>query len=156
MVAVDKILKILTLSGLAQFLVDKAQQTRQLLDSIPRTLVLSMDEASTGFAAAQFLMYAVGMRFLMIRDPLHREWNDAKLAVGEAGLWWVVLLTRVVFNLPHGPWAGRRFWKTLKAHAREMLATASAHGPLFSHFYEDLCKDQGTSPQGGSSQRDRL
>ena len=53
-------------------------------------LVLSFDEASPNMAMFFYMAYHLRLRVVAIRDVFHREWNDAKLAVKGADLWWVV------------------------------------------------------------------
>ena len=76
-------------------------------------LVLHLDEGSPGYAMCWYLAYHIKSRVVFVRDILHRVWNDCTLALRQAGLWWVVLLTTVVFNFPFGPWNGAAWWQRL-------------------------------------------
>ena len=50
-------------------------------------LVLRTDEERSQCKVFQHLMDCGGLRMAVFRDPLHRDWNDCKLAIQKAGLW---------------------------------------------------------------------
>ena len=50
---------------------------------------------------------AAGYNRFFLFDPSHRVWNDAQLALKDAGLMGLCLLLIVVINLDHGPWKDR-------------------------------------------------
>ncbi len=88
--AFDDALFVLRNVGLSAFLpgaagMDKPIQERPLL-------VLHMDEASSNYAFVFWLLYAVKLRVVAIRDVYHREWNDVKLAMQNAGVLFVLLI----------------------------------------------------------------
>ena len=83
---------------------------------------------------------------LSVRDPFLREWNDLKNAVSESGLWHVILLATVVFNLPFGPWDGAAWFCKMRDMAIEMSQSVSPSNPLFTAFYQLLCFDNGFEP----------
>ena len=118
-----------TKRGLADFMEDAEGSTGDLCKR--SVLVTFFDEASTNMAMAMWLQYKVRLRMIFIRDVFHREWNDVSLAVKHTGLWWVVLLSSLAFNLPFGPWDGSGWWEQLKEGARDLLANAPHGGPLF-------------------------
>ena len=101
--ALDKALFVARGHGLAIF-VCRVWEEREF-GSRP-LLVLYMDEASCNMAMSQWMLYHSNLRVIRIRDIFHREWNDVQLALKQAGLWWVVVLTSVAFNFVYGPWQG--------------------------------------------------
>ena len=62
---------------------------------------------SPNFAGGLFLLYKAKLRLLVVRDIFHGEWNDAILALKDAGLWSKVTLAPVALNLPYGPGMGQ-------------------------------------------------
>jgi hypothetical protein len=82
--------------------------------SHPWTLVLNGDEGSSNLAAFWFMASHLHFRTIFIRDPSHREWNDVKGALKQAGVWNVVLETTFSFNLPYGPWEGASYFHACK------------------------------------------
>ena len=138
--ALDNALLQGTKIGLADFMEDAEGSTGDLCKR--SVLVIFLDEASTNMAMAMWLQYKVRLRMIFIRDVFHREWNDVSLAVRHTGLWWVVLLSSLAFNLPFGPWDGSGWWEQLKEGARDLLANAPHGGPLFDALYSALCKDR--------------
>ena len=98
MKGLDKLLCNALTFGLSHFVVPENQKWTGLAwsEAFPRTLIVSMDQASTGFAAIWFLNYHLYLRCMATYDPFHREWNDARLAVSDEGLWWVILTSTIV------------------------------------------------------------
>ena len=69
----------------------------------PPVLVLHLDQGFPAWAMIWFINCKLCFRLIAMNDPFHREWNDLRLALGDANLWWVVLLFTIVYNVPHGP-----------------------------------------------------
>ena len=103
--------------------------------------VLNMDQGSPAFAITWYLEYHLGARFLCVRNAFHREWNDIRGAIRDAGLWWVILLTSLTFNLCYGPCNGSAWFEKLKGGATELLAKQKVADPLFQAFYPSICND---------------
>ena len=143
MKGLDKLLVNSITMGLISFVVADDQKWTGLAWGLvfPRTLVVSMDQASTGFAAIWFLNYHLGMRVIAIYDPYHREWNDTKLAISDENLWWVILMSTVVYNMPHGPWASCSFWSKMVDMAKVYAERGSWTGQLFSILYDKIAVD---------------
>ena len=99
-------------------------------------LVLSMDEGSSGYAMAWFLAYHAKCRMVVVRDIYHRQWNDTRLAISSAGLWWAVLLTTVSINMAYGPWDGAAWWQKLKEGGAELMSQEKIGNPFFESFYQ--------------------
>eukprot|EP00974_Lingulodinium_polyedra_P100409 9725997-Lingulodinium_polyedra.AAC.1 len=78
----------------------------------------------------------------MVRDIFHREWNDCTQAIKHSGLWWVILLTTMAWNLCYGPWEGCAWYEKIKGGASEFFALERATNPLFSALYGRICQDQ--------------
>ena len=73
-----------------------------------QTLVFFSDEASPQFCMNMWLLYKLKLCYVPIRDLHHRYWNDVCNGLKKAGMWWVVLSTTFLVNLPFGPWEGVR------------------------------------------------
>ena len=116
--------------------------------ALPPTLILSLDEGSSGFCALWFLCFVTGLRFFGVRDPCHREWNDTRNTLGDQNLWWVVLITTMAFGLPHGPWESAKFWNVIVGAAVAYVARASWSSLFFFVLCEHTCHDMGCVPTG--------
>ena len=148
--ALDKVLTTMLGLGLVFFLhTDDEDGVRDRDDFYP-TLVLHFDEASQGFAMIWYLLYALPMRIVPVRDVFHREWNDARLALSGSQLWWVVLITTIVVNLPFGPWEGGTWWERMVSQAADMSVRSSSDSPLFTILYELIARDLGETATGTS------
>ena len=158
--ALDKQLKLTTGAGLNAY-GDNGYSSYQIasafllgivlagcLTSIPRTLTLHLDEGSPAYAMVWFLTNQCDLRMMAQRDIFHREWNDTRLAVTLSHLWDVVILTTVVFNLPHGPWDGGTWHNKMKESALRIIAAMPSSNPLFVALYELICEDLGLTPSG--------
>eukprot|EP00974_Lingulodinium_polyedra_P111027 10738955-Lingulodinium_polyedra.AAC.1 len=108
-----------------------------------------MDEGSPGYAGVWHLRYHLRARLFILRDVYHREWNDVKMALGQAGLWWVVLLTSLTFNLCFGPWEGCAWFEKLVSAAVQYFALERVSNPLFQALYPAICRDKGLPEVGG-------
>ena len=142
--AVDHQLHSMTGTGLSQF-IPQDGSTNIPLQSRP-LLVVCLDEGSVGYAAVWYWWYSAGLRMLPMRDVFHREWNDVLMAVRNCGLYSVLLLTQLVYNLSHGPWAGAAWWEQLKVGAQNLQAHDG--GELFDLLYPAVCHDFGEAAVG--------
>ena len=114
----------------------------------PPALVLHMDEASSNMSAVSWMAYKAGLRVMCLSDPFHRCWNDCKLALLRSGQYWVVLLARVVFNLPYGPWEGCAWFEKLKSSAAGSLQLLPVDGPIWKAFYPLVASDRNKAVAG--------
>ena len=106
LVALDTQVEAIVGVGLAQFVPDLGAALPPYAPHRQKLLTAITDEASSNLALCHWLMWKTQLRMVHMRGPLHREWNDVTDALEKAGLWSVVLLTTVVFNLAYGPWKG--------------------------------------------------
>ena len=118
--------------------------------------MLHLDEGSQGFAMSWFVTYFLGLRFIFIRDPHHREWNDVRGALSDENVWWVILPSTMVFNLAYGPWESGSWWEKLQGSAVGYAQLASWTSPLFSALYESICKDWGMEASGTAERRQQV
>eukprot|EP00974_Lingulodinium_polyedra_P042297 4059141-Lingulodinium_polyedra.AAC.1 len=77
------------------------------------------------------MAYHAKVRCLGIHDIFHREWNDCTLALKSCDLWYVILLTSMVMNLPYGPWDGSS-WFSKMQEAAFALQSKTKPGELWS------------------------
>ena len=120
------------------------------------TLVLTMDEGSPGYALVWWMAYHQQLRMAFLRDPLHRQWNDLTLALKATGLWWVVIMSTVAFNLSHGPWNGSSWFEKIREGGLTLLAEEGPHSALVNALYDQMCQDHGWKATGTTAQRKRL
>ena len=163
----DKTLCNVLGQGLKQFRVDngstenevginvsnRQNPLREFDKPLPDTLCLHFDEGSSGFAMTWFILFVMDLRFVGMRDVFHREWNDVKLALGDEQVWWVILLTTMVFNLPYGPWMTEGWWCKMIGAATAYTTMATWTSPVFSALYELICKDMGIQVAGTPEHR---
>ena len=109
-------------------------------------LTLHYDECSVNLSLWAWAAYCKQMRIMAIRDVFHREWNDVKLALKAAGLWWVVLLTTIAFILPFGAWKGSSWFEQMKEAIADQVARSPHGSILVDELCEGLCRDQGATP----------
>eukprot|EP00974_Lingulodinium_polyedra_P021599 2085921-Lingulodinium_polyedra.AAC.1 len=102
------------------------------------------------------LLYEAGVRACFTRDPFHRCWNDCKLALQSTGLWWAVLLARVVFNLPYGPWDGSAWFEDLQTSAADAMHLIPPAGPVWAHVYPLVCQDLNRPAQGALQRKQEV
>lgn len=86
------------------------------------------------------------LRCLLTREPFHICWNYTKAALHACGLFWVVLLARIVFNMPYGPWDGQAWWNTLVDTAEDLVMQLLWDGRIWQECYPRNCKDYGITP----------
>ena len=72
---------------------------------------MHMDQGAPGYALTWYMSYHLRLRTLAIPDVFHRQWTDATNGFKGAGLWWVVVLTSVVYNFSYGPWESHGWYQ---------------------------------------------
>ena len=108
-----------------------------------RTLTVSLDQGSIGWAATWFLAYYMKMPVVPLPDPHHRMWNDVRLSLQDAQLWDTVMLLTCCFNSPFGPWNGGA-WHEEAAEAFALFhQQAGPADPLFLHMLPRILQDLG-------------
>ena len=126
--ALDNMLLMVVGEGLMTFqAIDDADKWVGLAwnGNTPPVLLLHLDQGSRAWAMTWLIHYKLCCRFIAMRDLFHREWNDVRLALGDANSWWVVLLATIVYNVPHGPWQTKAWWQNIVGMAKDYLARAS-------------------------------
>ena len=140
-------------AGLAQFVPDVGAAMVPYAPHRHKVLTIVADKASSNLSLFHWLQWKTQLRMVHMRDPLHREWNDVTDALKKAGLWSVVLLTTVVFNLAYGPWKGSAWWRKLQEGGAELAATAGVGDQLLEEFYEPICQDLGVEAFGDAEHK---
>ena len=155
MIAFDKLLFLMLGTGLVHFMVgvdagakDFGARRNPLRDQdfddkpapLPPTVCLHCDEGSPGFAMLWYLLYnkKLRFRFAPTRDIFHREWNDVRCALGDSKVWYAVLLTTMVINVPHGPWESSAWWVKMTSAAVAYCIRSSWTSPLYAALYESI------------------
>jgi len=113
-------------------------------------IVMTQDEGSNGLAAANYMgSVACGMNLVWRRDPPHRDWNDAKAALKETGLWQSVLKATLAFNANYGPFMGAGFNQEKVEAWKEYLNGLKRNDPdkwqLFAEHETFIMEDFGKS-----------
>lgn len=106
-VAVDKQLRNALGDGLARFRLATSIRDRGAAESWP-VLSMSIDQGSDGWTAAMYLCWH-NTNMVIMFDPSHRAWNDAKSGLQSSKLWGAAVLLQVTMNLDHGPWRDGRW-----------------------------------------------
>ncbi len=88
-----------------------------------------------------YIYIELGLFGWFYEDPLHRTWNDIKLALRAAGVWLIVLETYIAINLPSGPFDAAMFFTHLAEAMQKYILLASFRGALFQSFYDRICRD---------------
>ena len=106
------------------------------LSSLP-LLLLVLDQASTGWAAAHFLASpqpgGMGLHVHFMGDPFHRSWNDFKWACSRATghLSHAMIQMTICYNANYGPWMKAAFMLKKREALLEYIALhGAAERPL--------------------------
>ena len=78
-------------------------------------LVPFTDECTSQVSLLQGLAYGANLRMWFFCDPFHRMWNDAKLALQEAGLWADVFERLHCEDFPRGAFRTASWWREMQA-----------------------------------------
>ena len=101
------------------------------LVSLP-LLLLVLDQASTGWAAAHFLASptpgGMGLHVHFAADPFHRSWNDFKWACSKATghLNHSMIQMTICYNANYGPWMKAAFMLKKREALMEYIALHSS------------------------------
>eukprot|EP00971_Amphidinium_carterae_P336242 6472491-Amphidinium_carterae.3 len=104
------------------------------------------DEGCVGRVALLYLMSRTCLRGTALGDPLHRHWNDTKLAIKSSSLWSVVQEYTCVFNVHMAPWNQSAFHSIIAQAGREYFEHCDESNRLYVHMYEELAEERSTSP----------
>eukprot|EP00971_Amphidinium_carterae_P321375 6387649-Amphidinium_carterae.2 len=104
------------------------------------------DEGCVGRVALLYLMSRAGLRGSALGDPLHRHWNDTKLAIKASSLWSVVQEYTCVFNVHMAPWNQSAFHSIIAQVGHEYFQNCDESNGLYKHMYEELAEERAASP----------
>jgi hypothetical protein len=116
---------------------DTPQDTEELEDkytefaSLP-LLMLSLDQASSGWAAAHFLAApqpgGMGLNVTFTADPFHRSWNDFKWACSRAKghINHSMIQMTICYNANYGPWMKAAFMTKKREALLEYISMHSS------------------------------
>jgi hypothetical protein len=83
-------------------------------------------------------------RVIFIKDPSHREWNDVKEALKQAGMWQLVLETTFTWNQPYGPWEGASWFKSHQEAFRQVtMIGKGTQCPVLQFLADRIAADRG-------------
>ena len=83
-------------------------------------------------------------RVIFIKDPSHREWNDVKEALKQAGMWQLILETTFTWNQPYGPWEGASWFKShVEAFQQVELIGKGTQCPVLQFLADRIAADRG-------------
>ena len=89
------------------------------------------DECGAQISLLQGLAYGADLRICFFADPFHRIWNDARLALQEAGLWPDVYERPHCENLPCRPFETAAWWREMQEAMANHFKASSRHSELF-------------------------
>ena len=97
-------------------------------------LVLTIDQGPDNMAGVWFLLTCLHLCVVVLCDMAHREKNDLKNAVSEAGYQNMLDETAVMFGLDYGPWGSAGWYSLAVEAAKDMVKVMSRHDPLLEHL----------------------
>lgn len=111
-----------------------------------RTITVSIDQGSDGWAATHWLMAEERVVMLLVADTNHRCWNDIELSLRGAGLWQLTLMCTVLIDVDDGAWRDARWWEEARSAAVEFASVSGADCPLLGGFAPALLAERGEGP----------
>ena len=107
------------------------------------TCHLHCDMGSHSWYGAVYLVMKPIIRGTLSFDILHRWTNDQAFGVSEAGLTVMRLEVLGAMNIRRGPFNKNGNHASMLTAAKDLFASQTSYGPLFSYYYEELCRDWG-------------
>lgn len=108
-----------------------------------RTLTLVIDQGSDGWGAGWFLRHKQ-LCVNVLKDPLHRQWNNSQLALRDARLWPFVQIMCIVFGCDAGPWQDSAWFQQGREGVEQYMKVASYQDcPLFAELLVPILRDCG-------------
>jgi len=107
------------------------------------TLIMSIDQGSTGFCASWFMQYRLGIHLVVLPDIYHRCWNDLKMAIIKTGWHSHIVETTFLLNSLHAPWGTCRWFKELQEAALDYHKSTTHLDPLWQAFALPMLNDTG-------------
>eukprot|EP00971_Amphidinium_carterae_P144489 2863248-Amphidinium_carterae.1 len=156
--ALDNILRICTERDLSAYKVDgynhkDLQAKPELIPGLNlplKWLSITSDQCAAQLSPLFFLSYQLGITSLQVFDPNHRVQNDLYAAVRSAGLWHLIKLKTIAWNMNYGPFQSGGHWSKVVDAGREFMKHASVSHPLFQCMLPKIARDRGETHLLGS------
>jgi len=113
---------------------------------LPPALHLCIDRGSTGMPGAMWMFSKGGVNGTLHGDFCHDDWNGFHSACKASGVWLPILERVTVCNLPSGPWAGSKFFGSIKEAGTSFFRNYDYTHPLFVRMYPLICDEQCDHP----------
>ena len=136
--ATEHELKVATGSGWGQF---KVPSENKPPAAERKSVTVTVDQGADGWSALQYLA-ASGHNIVPINGPSHRVWNDAQLAMQDAGLQSKLLASIIILNADGGPWHTSRWWHSVREGSQEFLKVSDSGDSLFQRYLQRIRDDQ--------------
>jgi hypothetical protein len=107
------------------------------------TLHSRADQGSVGWPFLSWLYQAQGIRGSLHHDDCHRQWNNSRNAIREAGLETALIEAIAAMSCHQGPWHGNAFFCIIRDAGRWYFQTRDVDCPIFLALYPELSKDLG-------------
>lgn len=127
------------MQGLARFN-PVEDRDRQAIELRP-LLSLCMDQHSSNFTMATYLLWRKQCRLVVHWDPFHRAPNDAELMAKRCKVQSSLMLNRIANSLHRGPWQGSAFWRQVQESALDLLSASDAANPLVQELLPRIAQD---------------
>lgn len=109
----------------------------------PKFLFICMDEEGKQWSSMNYMKNKLLLCVSGLRDPFHRAFNDASLAVKHSGLWATYLHSLLIYNIAWGPWQKCAWWSALKEQASDLAANLGCDDPLLLAMWDKILIDRG-------------
>jgi hypothetical protein len=144
--AVDNSLKVMCGFGLSHFKVTEENMQKSCSGTLVyNQLSICIDQGSVGWCPSFYMLFAAELNIILHFDVSHRTWNDLKAALVLSGLWDVVLLMCLVFQMNYGPFEGAAFWRQAQDSCETWRSYHGVDCPLFRALLSRIAKDRGAS-----------
>jgi len=110
---------------------------------LPKLLSWTMDQGPDGLAATWYALYQLPLLACPFFGPSHRCANNLLNAIADAGLREKLLLAKIIFSAPWGPWNSVAWYSQLREAAREYHRIAGPGDPLFLAMLPEVAHERG-------------
>ena len=97
------------------------------------TLHARADQGTLGWPFLEWIYQAQGIRGSLHNDDCHRQWNNSRNAIRDAGLETALIEGIAAMSCHQGPWHGNSFF-CITRDAGKWYFSSRCHLPSFPHF----------------------
>ena len=106
------------------------------------------DEEQPQLTGGEYAIERLRVSGVRFSDWFHRCWNDMSIAMARAGLLPVWYATTFLYNIGHGPWQTKKFWRDICGACSQLAETLTPDAVMLQRYWPRALVDKGSHHDG--------